>query len=104
MYIYINTLSFAFFSFLPMNANNNTNANTNNRELAQQVFDIVQSLRVYYGREKDTMKAYMISGGANEKKETTDMTNGLDILVATPDRFLTHYSQGIVQSTYSIYI
>jgi superfamily II DNA/RNA helicase len=57
--------------------------------LEQKVAELLAS-----ARSKPT-KIFGISGGEKEKRETAGMNNGLDILVATPQRLISHVRAGL---------
>lgn len=64
---------------------------TPTRELAQQVFESVQS----YGQSL-MLKTAVFYGGASIRPQYDAAARGLDILVATPGRLLDHLHQGTV--------
>ena len=61
------------------------------RELANQINDSITK----YGKRID-LKSTVIFGGVNQKTQVKTLTNGVDILIATPGRLLDLYRQKIL--------
>lgn len=55
------------------------------RELAMQIFGVLKALMKYHSQTQA-----LIIGGANKKLEAEKLSNGVNILVATPGRLLYH--------------
>ncbi|XP_028768863.1 ATP-dependent RNA helicase DBP2 isoform X1 [Neltuma alba] len=60
------------------------------RELAQQIEKEVKA----FSRSLESLKTAIVVGGTNIEKQRSELRAGVDIVVATPGRFIDHLQQG----------
>jgi superfamily II DNA/RNA helicase len=58
------------------------------RELGLQLLSVISNICEI----RKTTRSYLLSGGFNEKIQTSELCTPLDILISTPERLLYHYS------------